>query len=378
MLTLTDAGIIDHNPSHGSYMPTIVPLSDGSFIASQHVGSSLGANDCAIEILRSSDGKTWRNEGSIHGAEHPPDGFSYRGPRISVVADDRLAMTATRFETTTGISKIGTAQSDAAQLFDPDSEALQRPEMLLYYSSDQGRTWSEPRIVPVDLPPDKYTCNGAGSLTQFAPDRWMYPLETWKPEGYQGPPDQKAAAVFSADQGQTWGEFTPIADDESGRILWWDLMNALLPDGRAYTLLWSHLYGTSEDLVNHWTLSHDQGRTWSEPQPTNLRGQVCTPIPLADGRLAAIYNFRHDPHGIRVALSEDLATFDTERELVVFDAGTEATLGEPSHQNFLAEHMLIAVGKPGGIQLADGDLLVYFWCSTQDVTHTRWARLSVD
>ena len=178
MLTLTDAGIIDHNPSHGAYMPTIVPLSDGSFIASQHVGSSLGANDCAIEILRSSDGKTWRNEGSIHGAEHPPDGFSYRGPRISVVADGRLVMTATRFETTTGVSKIGTAQSDAAQLFDPDSEALQRPEMLLYYSSDQGRTWSEPRIVPVDLPPDKYTCNGAGSLTQFAPDRWMYPLET--------------------------------------------------------------------------------------------------------------------------------------------------------------------------------------------------------
>ena len=195
MLTLTDAGIIDHNPSHGAYMPTIVPLSDGSFIASQHVGSSLGANDCAIEILRSSDGKTWRNEGSIHGAEHPHDGFSYRGPRISVVADGRLVMTATRFETTTGVSKIGTAQSDAPQLFDPDSEALQRPEMLLYYSNDQGRTWSEPRIVPVDLPPDKYTCNGAGSLTQFAPDRWMYPLETWKPEGYQGPPDQKAAAV---------------------------------------------------------------------------------------------------------------------------------------------------------------------------------------
>ena len=254
--------------------------------------------------------------------------------------------------------------------------------MLLYYSNDQGRTWSEPRIVPVDLPPDKYTCNGAGSLTQFAPDRWMYPLETWKPEGYHGPPDQKAlalaAAVFSADHGQTWGEFTPIADDESGRILWWDLMNALLPDGRAYTLLWSHLYGTSEDLVNHWSLSHDQGRTWSEPQPTNLRGQVCTPIPLADGRLVAIYNFRHDPHGIRVALSEDLATFDTERELVVFDAGTEATLGEPSHQNFLAEHTAHRLRQTRCIQLGDGDLLVYFWCTTQGVTHTRWARLSVD
>ena len=272
---------------------------------------------------------------------------------------------ATRFETSDG------------ELFDPDSEALQRPEMLLFSSQDQGHTWSAPQIITVDLPPDKYTCNGAGILTQFSPDRWMYPLETWKPAGYSGPPDQKAAAVFSNDQGQTWGEFTPVADDPTGRILWWDQMNALLPDGRVYTLIWTHRYGTSEDLPNHWTVSTDQGRTWSAPQPTNLHGQVCTPIALQDGRVAAIYNYRHEPHGIRIALSEDLATFDTENEIVVFDAGAEATLGDPDHENFLAEHMLIAFGKPGGLQLDDGDLLVYYWCTTEGVTHTRWARLSV-
>ena len=96
-------------------------------------------------------------------------------------------------------------------------------------------------------------------------------------------------------------------------------------------------------------------------------------IPLS----LVIYNYRHEPHGIRIALSEDLATFDTENEIVVFDAGAEATLGDPDHENFLAEHMLIAFGKPGGLQLDDGDLLVYYWCTTEGVTHTRWARLSV-
>ena len=71
MLTLIDSGVIDHNSSHGAYMSDIIPLSDDSFVASQHVGSSLGANDCRIEILQSSDGKTWRNEGDIH-SEGPP------------------------------------------------------------------------------------------------------------------------------------------------------------------------------------------------------------------------------------------------------------------------------------------------------------------
>ena len=142
-------------------------------------------------------------------------------------------------------------------------------------------------------------------------------------------------------------------------------------------MFWTHLYGTQDDLNNHYAVSENQGRTWSEPRPTNLRGQVCTPIPLADGRVAAIYNYRHDPQGIHVALTEDLETFDVENEAVVFDAGKEATLGNPETETFLATHMKIAFGKPGGTLLPDGTLMTYYWCTAGGVTHTRWVRLSV-
>ena len=367
MLKIIDNGIISHQSERGAYMPVITPLTDGNFIACQHVGEGLGTPDNHIEVLRSTDGgTTWINEGSIHPGGQPTDGWSYRGPKISEVPDGRLVMNATRFET------------EGDTLFDAESEALQRPEMLLFWSEDQGKTWSAPQVVPVDLPPEKYTWNGAGPLLQLAPDRWMYPLETWKPEGYEGPPDQKAAAVFSADQGQTWGKFTVVADDLTGALLWWDQMCALLPDGRIYTLIWTHQYGTSEDLTNHWVISEDGGRTWSEPRPTNLRGQVCTPIPLPDGRVAAIYNFRHEPQGIHVALTEDLEHFDVENEVVVFDAGKEATLGEPENENFLAEHMQIAFGKPGGTLLPDGAVMTYFWCTVAGITHTRWVKLRLE
>ena len=367
MLKIIDKGIISRDPSRGAYMPVITPLADRIFIACQYVGEGLGSPDNHIEVLRSTNrGISWINEGSIHDGGAPQDGWSYRGPKISAVPDGRLVMTATRFET------------DGEKLFDTESEALQRPEMLLFWSENQGRTWSDPQVVPVDLPPDKYTWNGAGVLLQLAPDRWMYPLETWKPEGYAGLPDQKAAAVFSSDQGQTWGEFTAIADDPTGKLLWWDQMCTSLPDGRIYTLLWTHRYGTSEDLTNHWIISEDQGRTWSKPRPTNVRGQVCTPIVLADGRVAAIYNFRHEPQGIHVALSEDLEHFDVAHEVVIFDAGREATLGDPENDNFLAEHMKIAFGKPGGIILPDGDLMTYFWCTVDGITDTRWVRLRLE
>ena len=74
------------------------------------------------------------------------------------------------------------------------------------------------------------------------------------------------------------------------------------------------------------------------------------------------------------SLSEDLKNYD--REVTVFDAGAEAALGKPENDNFLAEHMQIAFGKPGGVCVPYGDLLTYFWCTRSGITHTRWVRLA--
>ncbi|NOY43284.1 MAG: exo-alpha-sialidase [Planctomycetes bacterium] len=345
-------------------MPSITQLSDGLLIGCQNVGSDLASGDHRIEILRTTDhGKTWQNQGSIHSDDDPR--WAYRIADIAESADGRLLLTASRFENTDKL------------LFDPETESLQRPELLLFWSEDRGNTWLDPVVVPVDLPAEKYTWNKAGRLLQFSEIRWMYTFETWKPEGYLGPPDQKAAAVFSSDQGQTWGELTTIADDPTGELLWWDLANTRLVDGRAYVMLWTHRYGTKEDLAVHWVVSDDEGRSWSEPQPTNLMGQVCCPIALPDGRVAAIYNDRHEPQGIRFAISEDLATFDLEHQVTVFDAKQEASLGQAKHENFLAEHQLIGFGKPQGILLDNGDLLGCYWCTASGVTHTRWVRIRI-
>ena len=39
--------------------------------------------------------------------------------------------------------------------------------------------------------------------------------------------------------------------------------------------------------------------------------------------------------------------------------------------------MLIGFGRPGGALFPDGDVMTYYWCTTEGVTHTRWTRLRV-
>ena len=67
-----------------------------------------------------------------------------------------------------------------------------------------------------------------------------------------------------------------------------------------------------------------------------------------------------------------------EKKENLFDVESEALVRcEMIRENFLAEHMKIAFGKPGGVVLLEGDVMTYFWCTSQGVTHTRWVRLRV-
>ena len=75
-----------------------------------------------------------------------------------------------------------------------------------------------------------------------------------------------AATIFTYDGGNSRGDFRIVAQDARGIIEYHDKFGIVLPD--------------------------DQGTTCSSLQPTNLRGQVCAPILLKDGKTAAVYNYR--------------------------------------------------------------------------------------
>ena len=93
-IEIVAAGIISRSAGRGAFMPVVTPLADGTLIAAQHVGESLGSSDNHIEVLRSADGGgTWINQGGIHPRNPPRDGYTYRGPHIHTVPR-QLVMTA--------------------------------------------------------------------------------------------------------------------------------------------------------------------------------------------------------------------------------------------------------------------------------------------
>ena len=343
-------------------MPAVTPLPGGELIGCRFVASSLVAPDGRIEVLRSSNGgKSWDNQGPIY----PVDEWCYRIPHIYDAGDGRLLLTGTRFET-----------ESSPTTFDIENGTVQRGEMFVSWSHDVGRTWDMPVPVTTSLPPDRYACNGSGALLMLPDGRWMYPFETWLPAGAVGPVRQMAAALFSTDRAASWGDMVVIADDPSGRLLHWDHCGTVLPDGRVYETMWMHDRTTGRDLPIHWTASADGCRTWSSPESTGLHGQASAPVALPNGRVAVIYTHRAEPEGVRLAIGTGKSPF--EDEVVVFDAGDEALLGEPDRSDPLATNMAQGFGKMGGVLLPSGELMVTYWGTVDGVSHCRWARVRVD
>ena len=365
MFSMLDEGALSHNPATGAFIPTVTPLNDGTFIAAQQVGAHLGSRDHRIEILRSNNGRDWTSGGMVDTRDEARS-WSYHSVQVYQVADSRLLLRASRFW-----------HHDNPRQFEKPEPGLPRPGPVIFWSEDRGKSWSESQYVEAPLPIDANTHHVMGNLIQLSADRWLFPIQLNNPKHhYSGPNHHGAALLFTADGGKSFGEFTILAQDPDGVIEYHDQFGVLRKDGSLYTMLWTVHTDANADLNNHWVISNDGGRTWSKPQPTNLRGQVCAPIRLSDGRIAAVYNYRHEPQGIHLALGRDAATYDTDNEIAIFRAGKETAVGKAKDEHFLSKNEKIAFGRPNGVCLADGTILIWYWCTIRGVTHTRWARVA--
>jgi hypothetical protein len=366
MFKIIDSGVLSRDPATGKFIPSITPLSDGSFIAAQQAGEALGSRDHQIEILRSDNGRDWQAPEVIDWDDDPGK-WSYHSAQVCEIGD-RLMLRASRFW-----------HRDAQGQHEPRKIGERNSGPLISWSDDRGRSWTPATFIEAPLPATEYTHHTMGNVIEFSKQHWMFPVQLNSPKQYySGPNHHGAAALFTTDGGESFGDFTIVAQDPEGVLEYHDQFGIELDDGRLYTMLWTVDTAGNRDMCNHYVISADQGRTWSAPAPTNLRGQVCAPIRLCDGRVAAVYNYRHEPQGIRLAIAMDLATFDTDHEIAIFGAGAETSLGNLEDDHFLTKNFHIAFGRPNGVALADGGLLAWFWCTIDEVTHTRWVRVAAE
>lgn len=373
MIKILDEGTLYRNPLpqlrviHACF-PVIQELSEQELLCVYRRGTAFESADGVIGKLRSTDGgKSWVEEGIVWDLSKDNKSYSYRSGNLTTLRDGTLLLLSSRWD-----------RSDPDKpLYSLKTEGYLPAEVVLFRSADNGRSWSAPQMIPL---PEGIIGNHSGPILELSNSHLLLPFETWKDYDVLNPANQRAMALFSNDDGKTWGNATVVADGTSQDIIYWDQRIIALSDGHLFAIFWTHDMKTDKDLPIHYAISKDEGRTWTKPESTEINGQVSCPVEIGDGRLLLVYNLRYaERPGIMTALSENRGkTWDITHQITVWDAQSRANVGAASQARAIADMSTFGFGKPDTQKLTNGDILVSFWCTQACVTHVRWCRLRVE
>jgi hypothetical protein len=306
------------------------------------------------------------DEGSVADQRTESGKYTYSAPFLARLPDECLVLAAFRIEC-----------SDPDRLVvNPTTGAFLPAETILVRSADGGRTWSAPHVI--EMPPGLLAYL-SGPVIELSNGEWILPFDKGKAYDDPDPLSPVMLALFSSDRGATWPHIVRLADgSRNGKAHWHGRFVQLL-DGKLFTLLWTQDTTTGQFIDLHRTTSDANGRNWDTPQPTDLVGQTCWAVDLGGERMFAAYTVREaEPPGIYGAVSADGGrSWKPDQRLLLWDATGRDTVGIASRDTYPASHDTIAFGRPQATRLANGEVMVSYWCTEASVTCARWARIAV-
>ena len=315
----------------------------GEIICTFMVQSCLGVNDFKPVLSRSFDqGVTWtepalmwphlQDTHSIVGAvSQGPDSLYFYGARYPI-------------------------DQPGEGFWSEATQGLKDNQLFWARSLDEGRTWTEPIVIPMPIPGTAETTMPMCITTR---GRWVCcyaPYNTFDPEVKVD--RRQVVALSSDDRGKTWKHASMLRFQEGTAAEAWLVE---LADGRLLGTGWHMREDNSGDYPNAYALSHDSGLTWTATRSTGIMGQSTALTPLPDGRALFCYNQRkHGEPGVWLALVRPTESdFGVESNEIVWRAETRTQTGTSGEHTDWQD---FSFGEPSVTVLPDATLLVTLWC----------------
>jgi hypothetical protein len=348
--------------------PTLTSLSNGTLLATLRAGDEKDSANEQIELYRSRDGGVTWDGPAVPFAPLEVGGVwgTLKLCYITELAPQKLLAAAMWIDRATFPGK---------PLFNPETEGCLPMSILVADSADNGMTWSAWRLVP--MPEDIGPASLTSPILKLGDGRLAMSIETNKTYLDKRKWMQRAVFFYSSDQGKTWSERpVTVAQDPTGRIFNWDLRCAVAPDGRIGSFAWTYDPEIGKYLSIHRRISRDAGATWTAPEDIGVADQAARPAIFADGRVVLAFVDRFGSQSIRARHASALdAPFDPASDVVIYthansSAGTDVSTGDA-----LASMDLWSFGLPYAEALPDGDVLVVYYAGDAQGLDVRWARL---
>jgi sialidase-1 len=343
-MRLLETSTIYANPdpllvSRQALFPGLLQVPDGDIVALFSIGQAFDAADMRSFFSRSSDeGRTWSQPQRLHDATWIPDEQEAFKPML--LKDGSILATGYVF-----------VRPDPLQpIVDPVTFAVPELRVKTSRSTDNGRTWSVPRVVDIEGAPLEMS----GPGTQLPSGRIIVATSPFhlRKNGHAG------WIVASDDNGETWFKLSEFFRAPTSNVHAWECRVVAWGEGRVAAMWWAYDHVTEKNLSNHIAFSSDNGATFGRAVDTGVRGQSSSLIHLEGEKLLTIHTHRENDAALivrRVDVTGD--TFRIEEELSLFaDTAMGSTTADMKKQ-----FGDLKFGQPTVMKLKGGGALAYCW-----------------
>ena len=349
---VVESNIIYENPlpqlrSRHSMFPFLCQLKDQSLLAIHAVGEAFESVDSKACVSKSYDGgKTWSEPVPMFDKskfEFPVSDYC----KPTLLSDGRIVVLGYAYKRKNPDLPLSNEKGGLLDDF-----------VFYSFSEDNGETWGD--MAEIKCAWGSHV-EASAPITVLQNGTWITPI-TGFPD-WEGNMTSALCGrmLCSEDEGKTWDDDVVCMDFKNRRITCYEQRMCQLESGTVICIGWNEDVTTGERLENHYTVSCDNGKTWSEPISTGIMGQASSVCAIGGERLLALHAKRRDTD--RPGIYGYLVDFSDKKWNIV----EEALLWEPQTPMIKDKKMaeifsFLKFGQPGAIMLADGDLMMTHWC----------------
>ncbi len=356
-----------------AFFTSLLVLDSGDILASWQNGEGKHAPDNKLGLARSSDGgESWQSiDFEFNSILDGIPGSLACGEMVEPVPG-RILLFTTWYN----------RSERERPFFDPETDGLLRSKQLCCESTNHGESWSDWREI---LTPGLTGCALTGPVVQWADGTIGLNFENFKEFDDPNPVQPGAWIMISRDDGHTFETPFKVAQHPENSIYYWDQRICPSADsGEFIAMFWTHDRDEKKDLNVHFLNASitDGERSKSEPVPTEIEGQIATPLLTDDGLLLTFVVNREKPGTMTLWQSIDKGkTWPKDRQLVIHTHEEKADITQGSENIDFAEFWedmgKWSFGHPAIRKLENGILLAWY-AGTPERMSIHWAKLEFD
>ena len=367
-MKILDSAIIYENPlpqlrSRQSFFPFLCQCKDGSLAAVHVIGEAFESVDSTSCISFSHDGgKTWSKPTPMFDkSKFPVEITDYA--KAVCLPDGRLLAVGYGYLRENPELPIG----------NPENGGVLDDIIFYSLSEDSGKTWGEMHTVDCVWGPHVEV---SAPITVLQDGTWITPI-TGFPD-WNGRMASKLCGrmLRSEDQGKTWNDDAVCMEFAGCDTTCYEQRTCQLASGIIVNIGWNENVKTGQRYENHYTVSYDNGKTWTKPVSTGILGQASSVCAIGGERLLALHAVRRDTDrpGIYACVVDfsDRIWNIVEKE-VIWEPATPVVKDDKMAEIF----SFLKFGQPGAILLKDGDVMMSHWFAEQGQYKTVATRIKL-